>query len=79
MMTGAEVETGIIGEIIMLSVWLGMLAGILLLVKSLFSGQSSRKISAIRNEHDPEKIIANRFARGEIGRKEYERMKTDLR
>ena len=51
--------------------WILVIIGIVLLVKWLVSGPAAGK--------DPLKTLAERYARGEISREQFEQMKSDLK
>ena len=51
--------------------WILVIVGIVVLVKWLVSGPTAGK--------DPLKILAERYARGEISREQFEQMKSDLK
>ncbi len=65
---------GGLGWIIMILWWALILAGIVALVRWIISGASSRR-PAPRGALE---ILKDRYARVEIGREEYERMRQDL-
>ena len=70
---------GIGGFFWMVLIWILLIAGAVWLIKMIFSG------TAARSGEDPGKndqaidILNTRYARGELGREEYERMKADLK
>ena len=51
--------------------WVLVIVGIVVLVKWLVSGSAAGK--------DPLEILAERYARGEISREQFEQMKSDLK
>ncbi|MDP2709263.1 MAG: SHOCT domain-containing protein [bacterium] len=65
-----------IGAVIMIVWWLIIVAAIILLVRWV-AGQS-RGSSTRRGEKTAEDILKERYARGDINKEEFEKMKKDL-
>lgn len=72
MMHGFGFGFGGWGMLIMLLFWVGIVALSSWVVKGIFFGRSGRGTS------DAKALLDQRYARGEIKRKEYEQMKKDL-
>lgn len=66
---------GIFGALHMLLWWVLIILGIVVLVKWLFGGTGS---SAQGRENRALEILKERYARGEIGKDEFEQKKRDL-
>ncbi len=77
MMMGFGMGFGLLGSLLMLLFWGGLILGAVWLVRALFSGASFGR----RQEQEPNalELLARRYARGEITREQYEIMKQDLR
>ena len=58
----------------MILVWIVLLVGGYFLIQNIV--ESNRRVAT--HSDDPLTILKNRYAKGEIGREEYERMKNDL-
>ncbi len=67
---------GIIGGLFMLLFWGLILAGLFLLVRRLWSHASSG--GSVAMHESPLDILQRRYARGEIGKEEYDRIRRDL-
>ena len=78
MMTGFGMGFGILGIVLMLVFWGGLVALAIWLVKTLFAG--SQRFSGISQRHELRagEILDQRYARGEITREQYEMMKLDI-
>lgn len=68
---------GLGGGLLMLAFWLLIIAGGVLLVRWLWE-QSGRSHGSGPSE-SAQDILKKRYAKGEIGKEEFERMKVDLR
>ncbi|MCJ7701779.1 MAG: SHOCT domain-containing protein [Anaerolineales bacterium] len=78
-MMGIGMGFGGIGLILMLLFWGGLIVGGAWLVKTVFTGSQQNHFRNSTSEHSsPRKILDQRYARGEISREEYERIKADL-
>ena len=69
---------GIGGFIGMVLVWILLIAGAVWLIKQIFSGSVNQPSSASGGEEQAIDILDKRYARGDLDREEYERMKNDL-
>jgi putative membrane protein len=78
MMTGFGMGFGILGFILMLVFWGGLIALAIWLVKTLFASSQQPSGSAQGRELSAGDILNQRYARGEITREQYELMKSDL-
>ena len=65
---------GILGWLSMLLLWLLLILGVVALIRYL--GRSGKRSDEGKSPLD---ILRERYARGEIGKKEFEEMKKDLR
>jgi len=79
-MMGFGMGLGGIGLLIMLLFLGGLIFLAVWLVKTLFSGNSNNQSSNHDGKNtDAREILAERYARGEITREQYEIMKQDIR
>jgi len=70
---------GGIGLLLMVLFWGVLIAGGVRFAKAVFSNQPHNHVgSAILKQSSPREILDQRYARGEISREEYERIKADL-
>ncbi len=69
---------GILGLLVMLFFWVGVIALGVWFVKALFSGGAPRSKSPTAVDGSPREVLDRRYARGEITREEYHLMKQDL-
>lgn len=69
---------GIGGFIGMVLVWILLIVGAVWLIKQIFSGSASRPGNTPGEEERAIDILDKRYARGDLDREEYERMKNDL-
>ena len=80
-MMGFGMGFGLIGLLIMLLFWGGLILLVVWLVRMIFSGSQSHH-SCINtpsgDRSDAREILAQRYARGEITREQYETMKQDI-
>jgi putative membrane protein len=68
-----------LGLLVMLLFWGSLIFLAVWLVKSLFSGNPSNQPTGDPgNNSDAREILAERYARGEINREQYELMKQDI-
>jgi uncharacterized membrane protein len=74
MMTGWN-GMGLIWILLMAGFWIAMLAAIVLVVHNT-ADESERRSGSLRNA--PEDVVKARYARGDIGREEYERTLRDI-
>jgi putative membrane protein len=68
---------GWFGGIFMIIFWILILVGLVFLIKWLIQSTNRRQTSDAGGNR-PLEILKERYARGEIDRSEFERMKTDL-
>lgn len=66
------------GLIFMLLFWGLLIAGAVWLVKAIFPGVQGGGSSFLKSSPSAGEILDQRYARGEIDREEYDRMKRDL-
>ena len=70
---------GGIGLLLMVLFWGILIAGGVWFVKAVFtSAPQNHAGNAISRQASPREILDQRYARGEISREEYERIKSDL-
>ena len=79
-MMGFGMGFGLLGLLFMLLFWGGLILLAVWLVKVIFSSNSNSRSSTSQQEKDSNafEILAQRYARGEITRDQYEIMKQDL-
>ena len=77
-MMGLGMGTGLFGLVLMLLFWGGLIALALWLVRSLFPQALRSPERAAYREANAREILDRRFARGEIDRDEYNRMRETL-
>jgi putative membrane protein len=81
MMTGIGMGFGLIGLLLMVLFWGGLIFLAVLVVRALFPSvdRNSRKdMSPDKSARSPKEILDQRYARGELNREQYETMKEDL-
>ncbi len=78
MMTGFGMGFGAIGILVMLLFWGGLIALGVWLVKAVVSTGQGGRSAPERHVLTAREILDQRYARGEIGPEQYERMKQDL-
>jgi putative membrane protein len=70
---------GFFGLVFMLFFWGALIVGAILLVRYLFqANQQSSTSPPQSNDINPQEILEQRYARGEITREQFETMKQDL-
>lgn len=69
---------GAVGLLLMVLVWGGLIAGGIWLVRSLLTGIASPPTLQAGGRARAREILDRRYARGEIGREEYDLMKQAL-
>jgi len=78
-MMGFGMGFGGIGLLVMLLFWGGLIFLAVWLVKTLFSSNSNNRPTSDQGKNTTAlEILAQRYARGEITREQYELMKQDL-
>lgn len=78
-MMGFGMGFGIIGLLLMILFWGGLILGGIWLVKTvLASNQPNQSGNMTSKQASPREILDQRYARGEISREEYESIKADL-
>ncbi|GMR10820.1 MAG: hypothetical protein BMS9Abin28_1644 [Anaerolineae bacterium] len=78
-MMGFGMGFGVLGLVLMLLLWVGLIAGAVLLVRALFPGANPSQPIARLTGGSARQTLDERYARGEISRAEYEAIKEDLR
>ena len=78
MMTGFGMGFGILGFVLMLVFWGGLIALAIWLVKTLFASSQRSPSTTQGLELNASEILNQRYARGEITREQYELMKQDI-
>jgi putative membrane protein len=78
MMTGFGMGFGILGFVLMLVFWSGLIALAIWLVKTLFASSQRFPSTTQGLELNAGEILNQRYARGEITREQYELMKQDI-
>ena len=69
---------GLLGLLLMILFWGGLIFVAIWLVKVLFSGNQGAQNTSISNGMSANEILDKRYTRGEITREQYELMKSDL-
>jgi uncharacterized membrane protein len=69
---------GMLGMLVMLLLWGGLIVLSVWLVSLLFPRNSRGTTSSANNDLSPRQILDSRYARGELTRDQYELMKQDL-
>lgn len=77
-MMGFGFGFGILGLLLMVLFWGGLILLAVLLVRALFRGNRGSFSTTSAHTETPREIIDERYARGEITREQYELMKKDL-
>ena len=75
MMTGFGMGFGVVGPLLMLLFWGGLIFGAVWIVRAVFQTGPSIRMGQIQNAGD---ILNQRYARGELTRDQYEGMRQDL-
>lgn len=69
---------GLLGLVLMLLFWGGMIVGVIVLIRALFPTSNWTKTSGNSRKLTVQETLDKRYARGEIIRESYEIMKQDL-
>jgi putative membrane protein len=77
-MMGFGFGFGLLGLLLMVLFWGGLILLAVLLVRALFRGNRGSFTAASGHTETPREILDQRYARGEITREQYELMKKDL-
>jgi putative membrane protein len=79
-MMGFGMGFGLLGGLLMLLFWVVLIVGAVWLVRAIFWNGRRRDWAAqpVEKTQTPLEILAQRYARGEITRDQYEIMKQDL-
>ena len=77
-MMGFGFGFGILGLLLMVLFWGGLILLAVLLVRALFRGNRGSFSTTSSHTETPREIIDERYARGEVTREQYELMKKDL-
>ncbi len=75
MMTGFSMGFGVVGLLLMLLFWGGLIFGAVWIVRTVFQTTSSTRMVQVHNAGD---ILDQRYARGELTRDQYEGIRQDL-
>jgi len=78
MMLGFGMGFGILGLLLMVFFWGGLIALVIWLVRSIFPVSQPTAKTSSGIEPDALEILGERYARGEITREQYEMIKQDL-
>jgi putative membrane protein len=78
MMMGFGMGFGILGLLLMVLFWGGLIALVIWLVRSIFPVSQQTPKSPAGIEPNALEILGERYARGEITREQYEMIKQDL-
>jgi len=65
------------GHITMMVLWIGLLMGIIFLIRWLFVSRQSRR-EGTRSDDSGLNLLNERYAKGEINKEEFEKIKRDL-
>jgi putative membrane protein len=77
-MLGFGMGFGVLGVVIMLIFWIGLIFLSVWIIRTLFQGSNNTASNKDRELTDPKKILDRRYSRGEITREQYELMKQDI-
>ena len=66
------------GGLMMLMFWGGLIALAVLIIRSLTNGESRSSSSDLSSQKTPLQILEERYARGEIGKDEFESIRADI-
>jgi putative membrane protein len=69
---------GVFGITLMLIFWGGLVFGAMWLVRYIFQGYQQPHSPPQNSDLNPQKILEQRYARGEITQEQFETMKQDL-
>ena len=78
MMMGFGMGFGILGLLLMVLFWGGLIALVIWLVRSIFPVSQQTPKPPVGIEPNALEILGERYARGEITREQYEMIKQDL-
>jgi putative membrane protein len=78
MMTGFGMGWGLLGMVMMVLFWGGLVVLAVLLVRALFPREQQLPPGPSGREPAAREILDQRYARGEITREQFEQMKRDL-
>lgn len=78
MMMGFGMGFGILGLLLMVLFWGGLIALVIWLVRSIFPVSQQTTNTSVGIEPNALEILGERYARGEITREQYEMIKQDL-
>ncbi len=78
MMLGFGMGFGILGLLLMVLFWGGLIALVIWLVRSIFPVSQHTAKTSVVIEPDALEILGERYARGEISHEQYEMIKQDL-
>lgn len=78
MMLGFGMGFGVLGVVIMLVFWIGIILLSVWITRALFQGSNNPDSNRNRELSSPKEILDRRYSRGEITREQYELMKQDI-
>ena len=78
MMGGLGMDVGVLGLVLMVLFWAGLIALAVWLVRALFPPIGQPPAPPTERDLSAREILDRRFARGEIGREEYDLMKETI-
>lgn len=77
-MMGFGMGFGVVGLLMMILLWGGLIVLVVWLVRSLFPQATQPPAPPMGHELSAREILDRRYARGEIGREEYDLMKESI-
>lgn len=69
---------GVLGPLLMVLLWAGLIALAFWVVRSLFPSAGGQQTSSSNRDLNARQILDRRYARGEISREEYELMRDTI-
>jgi len=78
MMAGFGMGFGLVGLLLMVLFWIGLIALAVWIVRSIFSSVQQDSTPPVEAERNARNILDKRFARGEITHEQYDLMKQDI-
>ena len=77
-MLGFGMGFGVLGVVIMLVFWIGIILLSVWIIRALFQGSNNPDSNRNGELSSPKEILDRRYGRGEITREQYELMKQDI-